>query len=188
MDGKKLDQFRPAAETFYGVKRQLITAGIEPNSIPDEWLAAIIAAMTKWQSQTSEGLAFVINSLNFQWTKGKEELRYDYHAPDGSIYTIAADKINFFAGASIAGKPINPSHMVISKKMVTTCDSCGGSAHCVKAIRNPSTDRLESFCNGCLLKTDNMKMKEQASHEVCNNCTVNTCHHKEYKLLTGTRG
>lgn len=173
----KLDKFLPNPDVVAGVKRQLIEAGVHPDSVPQDWLIATIAAMTKWQCQTAEGAAHVVNSLGFQWSTGKDEFQYDYHHTDGSIHRLKPNQIHFFAGAAINGKPVHPRCIVASKKQTAQCDGCGATTHCVKTVRDPSRDRLETLCNTCLTSHEISKVREHGRGDMCRRCTTVDCYH-----------
>lgn len=174
----KLDRFFPSPETVAGVKRQLINAGIAPESIPQDWLAAIIAAQTKWQATTVDGSAFVVNSLGFQWTTGRDEFQYDFHDPNSmDIYKLKSDQVHFFAGAAVNGHPVNPTSIVASKRTTLQCEGCGIVSHCVKTVRDPSRDRLETLCNTCICHHEFSKVQDLGERDLCQRCTSTDCYH-----------
>lgn len=175
---EKLDKFAPSPGVIAGVKRQLVNAGVAPESIPHEWLSAIIAAQTKWQCTSMDGMAYVVNTLNFQWTTGKDEFQYDFHDPNSmDVYKLKSGQVHFFAGAAVNGHPVHPNCIVASRRPTSQCDSCGIVSHCTKTVRDPSRDRLETLCNVCICMHEITKVQEQGSKDLCRHCTFTTCHH-----------
>jgi hypothetical protein len=176
--GEKLDRFLPSLETTTSIKRQLINAGIDPDAIPEDWLVAIVAAMTKWQCQTQDGLKFVVNMLGFQWRKGLDDHVYEYDDHNtGVTHRIPPDKIYFFAGAAVAGNPVNPADITVSKPEHLQCEGCGISAHCVKEVWDASRGRSERLCNTCAVMSENPVVKQGGCPKKCDDCTKVCCYH-----------
>jgi len=174
----KLDRFFPSPDTVAGVKRQLLNAGIPAESIPHDWLVAIIAAQTKWQCSTADGMAFVVNSLGFQWTCGKDEYQYDFHDPNSmDIYKLKSNQVHFFAGAAVNGCPVHPQSIAISKRATAQCEGCGIVSHCTKTIRDPSKDRMETLCNVCICHHEYSKVQDLGERDLCRRCTASDCYH-----------
>lgn len=175
---EKLDAFFPSAEVTEGVKRQLVNAGIDPNTIPMDWVVAAIAATHKWQQQTQEGLVHTVNLLGFKFKRGLDDHNYDYENPySGEIVRVPAHRVYFFAGASMLGRPVSPDSIIISKRETDQCESCGVSAHCLKTIRDPRTDRQERLCNNCISLHDSLTVNQQGEQRICRDCTKTTCFH-----------
>lgn len=191
-DNRKLDNFRPDYETLQRIKRIIAESGIPPDTIDTEWVEAAIAATFKWQSKTHEGMKFTVNLLNFQWTRGLDEKKYHFTDNNGVLHAIPSDKVFFFAGASIKTDwgtfMVHPNSITIDKKETTNCDCCGSSVHCVTTVRDPSTDRLDSLCNGCIIRHESMRVRDQGRTDLCYSCSRKTCHfNSNYTpLLTGT--
>lgn len=178
MNQEKLDSFIPDADAIAGIKRQLVNAGIEPEAIPIDWLVAIVAGTTKWISQTPDGMSYVVNRLGFQWTQGKDDYVYEYNDYEsGNSFVIKPKQIHFFAGAAINGKPVNPRLISSSKNKMEQCDGCGITSHCIKNVRDPAKDRLQSLCNACLYQSDSPRIKEMGNSIICNECTCLDCYH-----------
>jgi hypothetical protein len=175
---EKLDGFRPSAEVLAGVRRQLVSAGVDPDTIPEDWLFAIVAAMTKWSFRTPSGLEFSLQWLGAQTKKGLDDFDYEYSdSQTGNSYQINPDRVMYFAGASVNGYPVDPQSIYSSKKEENQCDSCGTRRHCVKDVRDPVKDRLESYCNACLSYHDNPRLSSGCSVHKCETCTDVGCYH-----------
>jgi hypothetical protein len=173
----KLDAFMPPAEVVEGVKRQMVNAGIDHTSIPVDWLVATIAAMNKW-SRTPDGLKYVINSMGFTWTRGRDDRLYEVYNPqNGEVYPVPSAHVVFFSGVAVRGHPIDQTLLQSFDKINQQCDSCGIRAHCIKEFRDPSKDRLESLCNYCLSMDDLKRVKFGGDPSICEECTVTTCAH-----------
>jgi hypothetical protein len=177
MSEEKLDRFLPSKEMYHGIKMQLVKAGIDPTAIPEDWLITILAAVSKWQLCTQDGIAETINNLGFDWTTGKDEVFYEYFSPVGTVEEVNSKDIHFFAGASIRGRPIKPSNIIISKRDEFSCSSCGVKTYCVKEVRNPVIDDIESICNACLTLHENRKMRDKTEGKECSTCTEHKCYH-----------
>lgn len=174
---EKLDRFRPSLEVLLSVKRQIINAGVDPDSIPMDWLDVAVAAMTRWVTQTPEGMRHIVNCLQFQWKPGLDDHHYEYASPNGEVFDIPPSKIHFFMGAAIAGNPVNPASLTITKREGSNCEGCGITSHCVKDVRNPVTDRIERLCNTCLFMSDNTHIARSGDPLVCRDCTKKDCAH-----------
>jgi hypothetical protein len=183
---QKLDVFRPSPEVLMAVKRQIMNAGVDPDSIPMEWLDVMIAAMTKWITQTQDGTKYAVNWLQFQWKAGMDDHEYDYVVPGGAVMRIPANKVHFFMGAAISGNAVNPAHLVITKKESFQCEGCGIGAHCVKDAHNPERRNSERLCNTCLYMSDNIHLKRQGDPVICRECSKSDCsHHPSCQRMLG---
>lgn len=176
---EKLDAYRPAPETVAAIKHQLLKAGVQPETIiADEWIAAIIAAQSKWQAQTAEGLVYTAALLGFDSRRGLDDQCYSYiHPETGEVKEYPSHKVAFYAGASLYGKPVNPHNILISKKLLNQCESCGISAHCLKDIRDPRRDLVEKLCNTCITLSDSPTINQHGEQRICRDCTVKSCAH-----------
>lgn len=178
MEDGKLDAFRPSLETLSGIRRQLVDAGIPTEQIPEDWLIAITAAMTKWISRDRHGMAFVVNALGFRWKTGDDDKIYRYIEPTTqNVYEIDPKQVHFFAGAAVRGVPTDPTNVEITERITEQCDGCGISAHCLTDIRDPVSDRIERLCNNCRTLSDNPRVRDKGDPMVCEECTVRDCYH-----------
>ena len=184
MNDGKLDRFRPSLETLSGVRRQLVEAGIPPEQIPEDWLYTIVAAMTKWSTTSRDGLAFMVNSLGFNWKTGDDDKVYNYIEPNSQqVHEIPPKDVHFFSGASVKGFPVNPNDIEVSSRNLEQCEGCGVTAHCLIDVRDPVSDRIERLCNNCRLLSDNLSINGTGDPSTCNECTMRSCYHNPRKRL-----
>lgn len=184
---ESLDNFIPPPEVLHGTLRQLEEAGLNPDAVPKDWLVTILAAMAKW-CRTPDGLKFLATSLGLRWDRGRDDRLYEYYNPEtGEVHPVPSEIIMFIRGIAIRGNVIDERLLNSFEKNHQRCDGCGMSSHCIKEVRDPRTDRLESLCNYCLSMDEMRRVKEQADPSVCDRCTVTTCAHHPRKA-TGTVG
>jgi hypothetical protein len=165
------------------VKRQLINAGIEPETIPHDWLEASIAAVSKWIQQTEEGVQFVGSLLYFDTQKGNDDKEYRViDDVNHRIDIVASGNIMFVEGCFVNSRPTPLSHLEISEKPREQCESCGILAHCVPAIPAPASEQL---CNHCTVSHEHPRVYERGSNSICTDCPVRTCAHHPEKCRYG---
>ena len=175
---EKLDGFLPDGETLYGIKRQLVNAGVREEDIPRDWVSAISAAFAKYISTSQEGYSYISNLLNFHWQQGKINKQYTILNDIGRpIRDINPRSIYIFTGAIADGERIPLSQLLIEDLPLFKCDGCGVRTHCVKEVINWKKDNLESLCNVCLTYSDIPKQRDEATPGLCDECTDIMCTH-----------
>lgn len=179
---EKLDQYRPDQETFQAIRRILVDAGVPLQDIPDGWVVATIAAMSKWMSNSEMGNKFAIQLLGFDWTKGSEDKIYrvldGYNRPSDQLNP---DSVLFFYGITINGKSIPPRQMEITHKTDDTCEVCCVNTHCTKIVTDPSTSRMLRLCNHCTSFHEHPRVADQGGYRHCEACPKTACTHHPKK-------
>lgn len=178
------------------MKQQLLQAGIDNDHIPHDWLPAIIAATEKWLT-TDDGLKHVCRLFNLKARNANSDNEYTLiDNVNRSAKTVKNSQVWLLEGVVVDGKPVSvltpgtnqdiqPLELEISEKNKNKCDSCGILAHCLTEIREPRTDNLMSYCNYCAYHNEDLRIRDNASLEVCSSCTVSTCSHwKETRSVT----
>lgn len=187
---EKLDQYLPTMEILSQVRRQLVDAGVEPDHIPQDWLAAIIAATRKWVASSPDGACDAINLLGFEWSQGDPSCLYEVLSlTTAPARQVKSEDVYFFRGIMADREPIMPVRLKISKKESKTCDSCGIISHCVQEIRHPRTERLSSYCSNCLSNHEDIWFRDYRDTNECSSCPKDTCSHnpKRYDWPTQRR-
>ena len=172
----KLDNFRPPQDVLNQIKDTLVKAGVPLEDIPVDWVEAIVAAMMKWQTSSPNGLKYLSDNMGFNIIRGEYDVEYELLSPhNGEVYELDSRSLFFYNGALYKGSPIkieHLSHNLIPKK---ACESCGVWAHCTVDVRDPRADRLETFCNSCINKSESLMMSTEAQKYSCKDCSVITC-------------
>ena len=183
---EKLDNFLPDDETLYGIRRQLVKAGVNEDDIPADWIPAISASFAKYISTSEEGYNYISNLLNFHWQQGKINKQYTILNDIGqAIRDVSPSSVYLFTGVIAEGKRIPPSQLLIEDLPLFKCDGCGVRTHCVKEVVDWKKDRLESLCNLCLMYSEDTKQREEATPGMCDGCSDIMCTHnpEQYKNL-----
>lgn len=180
MTTEKLDPYAPDPKTIAGVKSQLLNAGVPAETIPQEWLPAIIAATAKWVQTTEDGLAFASRLLHFELTRGEDDKSYKVvNDFTGKEYTANPQDVWFYCGYIVDKKPIPAAMLNISESVRSQCEDCGIVSHCLKQIRYPGTDKLMELCNFCVTYHEHPRVNDEAGD--CASCTVEGCQHHPHK-------
>lgn len=197
---EKLDQYAPTLERVLGIKRQLLRAGIPDEQIPADWLPAIIAAMEKWIVTTDDGLQYISDLLGFKMRYGDSDK--DYTLIDNinqNHQTLKNTQVVFFEGAIVHGRSvpvmdpgikefIPPVELEISESTKNKCDSCGIVSHCLREVLEPFSEKLEQLCNYCLSHHEHPKISDLGGLRVCQDCSVDSCHHHPTKIRRSSIG
>ena len=171
---EKLDNYVPSREALSGIRRQLEEAGIPLESIPEDWLVAIAAAMNKWLFSGKDGLEFAASRMQLKWKRGDDDKEYEYyHTQSGEVYPVPPEKTLFYWGASVFGRPVDPEMVMTMDKSCETCEGCGVSMYCVSEYSHPVKGRLETLCRSCAAQSD---YRADLS-DTCTNCTMTSCAH-----------
>jgi hypothetical protein len=158
------------------VRRQLLEAGIPSETIPDDWLNYIVAATRKWIATSREGAADAADLLGMKTFRGNSDKVYALVAHDEVVEHITdGENVWFLQGLVVDGVVTDPSRLRISSKGREQCSSCGTLVSCVKTIRDPYSDRLETLCNKCITFSDHPQVRDQGGLDICRQCTVTTC-------------
>lgn len=177
-DENKLDGYLPDFETLHLIKRQLINAGVESSSIPEDWLQAISAAFVKHICRTEEGHNYISGLLNFHWQQGSNTKEYLLLNERGDeIQEVKPKDISTFRGCLVEGVPTHPSRIRIKDLPGYKCDDCGTRAHCVTEVLNYRRDRIDSLCNTCLKYSDECKQRDAHVVGMCDDCDDFNCPH-----------
>jgi hypothetical protein len=178
---KKLDDFRPNFKMLQDVAYTLVEAGMSPQEIDQPTLERFIAATCKYLASTPEGLIHNVALMRFQFERGKQgEVYLHTDRSTGQRRELKPEQVDFFYGAAVEGKAVNPHDIVIAKQDLVACDSCGIKTHCTKNLRNPGTDRAETLCNTCTALHDDPRMSQFAYLGTCQECVAKSCfHHPE---------
>ena len=175
---EKLDGFLPPEEILYGIRRQLVNAGVREEDIPTNWIPAIAAAFSKVISTKEEGYNYISNLLNFHWQKGKIDKQYTILNEIGQpAKDVKPGSVYIFTGILVDGEKIHPQQLLIEDLPIFKCDGCGIRSHCVKEVVNWKRDSLESLCNMCLMYSDDIKQKQEADMGLCEGCSDLMCIH-----------
>lgn len=160
------------------MRQQLLKAGIIPESIPNDWVVATIAAFRKWVHTTKDGAIEVTSLLQLESARGSDEMDYTvFDDVDGREYRVRAEDIVYLRGVVVNGQTIPLKNLCASRKTVEKCDDCGIAAHCIKEVLDPLKDRHKSLCNQCITYHDHPRVSEQGGYNICKNCTALTCSH-----------
>lgn len=165
-----------------GVKRQLVEAGIDPDSIPMDWLEAASAATFKWMAETADGGLFGANILELEWFRGEDEKQYRLHDHQQQVIKpVKSEDVYLLRGAIVNGKSVPFSQLSSVNKESENCDCCGIISHCTKIVKDPVTERLERLCNHCMARHEHPKIRDEGDDSLCRNCTMLSCSNNPVK-------
>lgn len=173
-----MDGFQPSQKMMAGVLRQLANAGVPIDLVPRDWAEAILAGAVKWLVNTPGGLEEITALLKLQAYRGNSENSYfvtDENETKSS--EVSPDDITFVRGVFAQGEAIPFERLSMSPKERQQCDDCGVVAHCLVDVRDPSTDKIKSLCNGCITLHENPRIKDLGGRDICQRCSSLTCPH-----------
>lgn len=171
-----LDRFRPDADTFHAVKRQLIACGIEPSKIPDHWVEATIAAMSNWIHTSQRGAAVAAGIMQFESVQGSSDKEYVWYPDQGPREVpIKPENITFFRGVMVNNVPTSMTQIEIRDKTEDNCEGCGIIGPCTKLVLDPASQELSRHCNACLRQSEHPKLYDEGDSEMCGRCPRLSC-------------
>ena len=174
---EKLDSFIPPLEVLNAIRRQLINAGIGPEGIPEDWLVAIAAATNMAISKDQIVQKFVVERMRMKWKRGEDNKEYEYYHPEnGEVYPVSPEKVTYYWGAAVFGKPVDPELVTSMNKTTVPCDGCGVSVYCSKEVA--SNGKILTLCRACLLQSEH----RAEANDTCNNCTLTSCVHNPKRI------
>lgn len=171
-----------------GIRRQLIESGIDPNVIPNEWVEATVAAMSKWVSTTPGGSRAIAGLMGFESILGSNDHEYTYYPEEGPVEVpIAPENISFFRGVMVNSTPVHFSMVDSKVRSEEYCEDCGIMGHCTKTVLEPFSDKLMRLCNFCIAHHSDPKIYDQAYKNDCESCPKTRCSNhllkKEMRVL-----
>lgn len=181
-----LSNFRPSPSMVQDIKRELVKAGANGDAIPVDWLEAIVAATFKWVATKPQGLEQVSNLLGLKCIEGRLDTNYELLDSRGiPSENINPSNIYFLEGCMVNGYMVPKSSVRVNEKAKDQCQECGSFVHCTKEIFNHRKDDTETFCNACLIQTDDLRAREKGDMSLCVDCPDTSCVHN-YIHLRGT--
>lgn len=174
----KLDRYAPSAEILSAVKNELVKAGVSPEVIPEDWVGATIAALSRWMQQRPEGLNYAARLLGFQIVKGGSDREYEVlDRNTGESYPIDSDKIFYYCGVVANKIPVNPEDVLSVDKPKDDCEFCQTRQHCVKETRDGY--QVHKACGYCTRHA--FGTIQHQGDNICHECTVTQCPHHPSK-------
>lgn len=172
-----LSDYRPNNDMTQDIKRELMNAGIDSGDIPMDWLEAIVAATFKWVATKPDGLRQVSALLGGAWERGKSNKTYSIDGKE-----VSHDEVFMMKALLAKGRVTSFGRLKVEDVAKVRCDECGTSSHCVKDIYSYRRDRTDSFCNACLVQTDDLRMRDHGDMGMCDTCPDTTCVHNYIHL------
>jgi len=173
-----LSNFRPTPEMAQDIKRELVNAGIDANTIPMDWLEAVTAATFKWVSTRPSGLKEMSNLLGLRWIEGRTDTNYQIMDTRG-IPTEDVDPKNiYFVEGCMANDRMHPKNLIrVNEKKKDQCQECGSFVHCIEEVFNHRKDTTDTYCNACLAQAEDLKARDRGDTQMCVACPDITCVH-----------
>lgn len=179
-----LDKYRPDPETFHGVRRQLVTCGIPPDQIPDQWVEATIAAMARWLRTTPQGAATGARIMGLEAAHGRDDKEYIWYPDEGPReIPIKPENISFFRGAMVNNVLTSMARIEIRDKAEDNCEGCGIIGPCTKPVLDSTSQNLDRLCNACIRGSDDPKIYDEGDSEMCGRCPKVRCSNHPRKQL-----
>ena len=193
---EKLDPHAPTPERLSSIRHLLQRAGIPEEAIPNDWVAATLAAMEKWMLTTEDGLKYASQIFKFQIKQGEDTNEYILvDNINRCFHSLKNTQVWFYEGYLVDGVPvplatsrdenfIPPYELEFSEMSKIKCDSCGIVSHCTKEVLDPFTDSLLQICNFCLSNYAHQRVREQGDFSKCEGCKLSQCSNHPHNAKT----
>lgn len=204
---EKLDRYFPPRKVLAGVRQQLLTAGVPAESLPEDWLPALLAATFKWMQTTEDGLEFGSRLFHFEFERGLDTRQYElttfekcqswdfcmnpeHCMPVGevrpvrclrelqpNVKEVKSSDVYFYRGCIVERRPVPLARLEFYEKPKGSCEGCTITSHCLKEVKGAYSGTITNLCNHCVSYSESAQIRSEGDPSVCDACTVLKCVH-----------